>query len=149
MKKILLLALAVLSPQVFAADIDLQCNESGSSGRYPEFIQLKEPYGDSGSAILFDVSFDKNGNAISYFEWSFPRRAFWYDTYIRLEYDYETIGLIDRETLEYTKGSYPFKTTKYDCEIVDNLDAKFKRWKKEVDDAKKARTEAKKAKNVI
>lgn len=147
MKKTLLLALAVLSPQVFAADVDLECKEIGMGLEY-KFIRLKDPVDDIGSAYFFSVFFDENGNFSSYTDRSYHRRAHWRDTEILIEVDFSLLGSIDRQTLKF-KGLYPYPTTEYDCEIADNHDEKRQRWKKEADDAKKARSEAKKAKNVI
>lgn len=148
MKKTLLIPLALLSTQVFSADVDLECKESGMELEY-KFIQLKDPIDKwKGDAYFFWVSFDKDGNAIGYSERTLPRTAYWGATDIKIEYASQPVGTIDRETLKF-KGSYPYPTKEYNCEIADNLDAKRKRWKKEADDVEKARIEAKKAKNVI
>ena len=149
MKKILLLSLALLSTKVFAADIDLQCKRRGYDVVF-EFIELRDSDIPYGYAEFYSVLFDNAGN-VDWFLETGRRDTEWLDTEIIIwdSLGRSVIATIDRGTLEYAFGSNPFDRLKYDCEVIDNLEAKVKRWREEKEAKEKAEKEAKKAKNVI
>ena len=149
MKKILLLSLVWLSPQIFAADIDLQCKRQGYEVHF-QFIELRDSATPNrGHAKFQEVLFDNSGK-IRYLGVPLSRETKWLDTSILIWGSLNgTYGTIDRGTLELAAGYDPFDRLKYDCEVIDNLEAKLKRWREEKEAKEKAEKEAKKAKNVI
>jgi len=154
MKKILLLSLAVLSPQVFAESIELQCRNYGSEGRFTQFLIIDKDIDEDGYNKFLSrhyAYFDKDGKARSFSQWASVYNASWGDKYILVKGSGNiTNGYIDRETLEYDDRSNSLIGRRtYECEITNNLKAKFKRWEKEAKAHKKAENAAQKAKNKI
>lgn len=146
MKKILLASLVLLSPQIFAEDVILQCKESGSE-RFTKLLKIGNPFADIYTANYYE------GKINMFFKDYYGRlSSSWADTKIFISYgsSHKSYGVIDRQTLEYLDGKEPRygepdTRKKYACEVNNYLDEV----KKQLDAEAKARREAEKAKNVI
>ena len=80
MKKILLLSLAVLSPQIFAASVELECSEDLFGMK--NFFHLTEERGNGygKKVIRYAFRIAENGEARNFY--AEELNAIWNDTYI-------------------------------------------------------------------
>ena len=152
MKKILLICLVLLSPQVFAQWVDLQCQEKDSLLGFNTFLRIHKDQGHGLDHPMqrYTVYFAANGKADSISR-HYAIYADWRTSTILVkDRDREVNGYISRQDLTFKDESNPRSgTLRYECEIANNLGARLNRWRKEVEAQRKAEEEAQKAKNVI
>ena len=151
MKKILLLSLVLLSPQVLADFVELECKYLSDSKNFFRIEKDRGGYDFKPSVMRYSVLFLENGKAWSVSERAL--RAIWEDANIHITGGliYESAS-IDRETLRYSegRGRYPHSSKfEFDCEITNNVEGKVRQWKRQAEQYEKAKKAAKKAKNVI